>query len=54
MPQIGNQKFPYTPAGMKRYQQIKKQIKGGTPPRRGPNDFKPGGPFARRNKKGMM
>ena len=26
MPQLGNMKFPYTPAGKKRYQQIKKQI----------------------------
>ena len=26
MPQLGNMKFPYTPAGKQRYQQIKKQI----------------------------
>lgn len=26
MPQIGNMKFPYTPAGKQRYNQIKKQI----------------------------
>lgn len=26
MPQIGNKKFPYTPSGMKRANQIKKQL----------------------------
>lgn len=52
MPQIGNKKFPYTKEGIARYKAIKQQV-GKPPKRRGPNDFKAGGPFARPKKKVM-
>jgi len=29
MPQVGNKKFPYTPSGMKRAQELKSKLMGG-------------------------
>lgn len=40
MPQLGNMKFPYTPAGKQRYQQIKKAL-GNTKITRPINSVKP-------------